>query len=88
MKTWYARAHYWESEEDKKITADDAQEAAESFVERCFASLDWPTEINVFVFDENKENKKVFNVIVESLPVFSAKDITDDVIEIDFLKSL
>ncbi len=50
------------------------REIAEKFVEMNFSKLDYPNEINVTVLDESGR-KSVWNVIVESIPHFTARHL-------------
>lgn len=61
----------------KQIRATDAEEAAEKYAEANFSEWDYPTETRIHVLslptaEEPPPTEQVFEVVVESIPHFSA----------------
>lgn len=56
------------------VSAYDAASAAREYLERRFADLDYPVEVEVSVSETGKDNVSNFVVTVESVPQFHATE--------------
>lgn len=73
MREWLAWSGGWnEQDSAERIKGHDAGAAAENFVEKHYASWDYPAFAEVCVQDANGGPTEVFDVFVEAVPHFAA----------------
>jgi hypothetical protein len=75
---WYAiRPDYNDEDDPQNVYANDAEQAAETFVSDNFSNWEYPMDVEVWVKSCCDDEWRKFDVGVETMPQFSATEKVD-----------
>jgi hypothetical protein len=78
---WYCRPDYYDREEGTEVHAENAEEAAEEYLENRFHDFDCPSAMTVMVVNSAGTVEYKVEVEVEAVPSFSASQVEEHAIE-------